>query len=352
MMLSRPIKTSLRSLIAIIIGLITYQLIDKRFSYWILFTVVVLLPSTTGATTQKAVRRVVGTLLGVLVGLLIMVLIPGNLYWYAFLLLLSLTLTTYFIKITYATGMFFAGMMVVIGLTAFLAKGNDSLAWSFAVARFVDTAIAAVIVIFVANVFWPERSSDILLRNIAATLTAVEATLRSLLAQCTEALPTTEVSASVQTLYAKIRSLEQGYQEVQNEPNGLLNNSHVIAGLISSFHALKNNLISLQTVMPWVRQAHVGSESIAKIQHFFNQLLAIFPPTVMLMKQKKIGAIEHRAMIADFLTMATDIRAWVEQHQQTSNKADSDIALQQFLINLRDVCIQMQFSLSAIKLLK
>jgi uncharacterized membrane protein YccC len=145
----------LRALIAISIGLLCYKLSADKFSSWILWTVVVLLQSTTGSTLRKSVSRVVGTLAGVLVGMLFIAILPFDSSLYFTIILLCLFLLLYMNRINYFVAMLFGGTGIIFSLVLMLSGGKLNDAWHFATARALDTGIGALIVIVVSYLFWP-----------------------------------------------------------------------------------------------------------------------------------------------------------------------------------------------------
>ena len=150
----------LRALIAVLIGLVVYKSMHTQFSIWILLTVVVLLQSTVGTTFERAAFRVIGTLLGVLVGMLLVSILPFSTLTYSVFIFISLFFVIYTKQMSYVTSMFFAGIMVVLSVSLFIAHGDPQQAWKIALDRFVDTLIGAVIVILCAYLLWPNKTKN------------------------------------------------------------------------------------------------------------------------------------------------------------------------------------------------
>lgn len=321
----------MRCFIALLLGLLAYLVIDSQYSYWILLSVLLLLPSTTGATIQKAVKRVIGTLLGVLIGLLIVVLLPPNMLLYLLIILLSLFLTTYLSKSYYALAMFFAAIMVIMALTYFVAHGSVMEAWNFVIARFFDTLLAAIIVIVTAYIFWPERTGKKLKQTILTLEDQIHTFLQTMFtAKQSEGFHSCHQQlVQLNTHYYLLKEL---YAQLQHEPNNDLYKFFTIASIIKNIYLLKNNLTAIYNC--WQDAQHFLQEhpEVVKILNTF----------IISLNQLKIGQQQNTLNDDSFYVLANTINNLQEENLSIFVQKKSN-SLAVLLIALRDIVINLEF---------
>ena len=327
MQVRKSLHAPLRRFVALLIGLLAYLTIHTQYNYWILLSVIVLLPSTTGATIQKAVARVAGTLMGVLIGLLLVVLLPKNIAVYAIVILLSLFLTTYLSKSYYSISMFFAAILVVTTLSYFVAHGNVEQAWGFVLARFFDTLLGAAIVIATAYVFWPERTSI----KINESILSLEDQFHTILQEMLSA-PDVSLAQMLSTLNAGYVQLNELYFQLKHEPNNDFHKFYTLASVIENVYLLKNNLVAIYNCLP--------NAKILLNEH--PEVIPLLNTFVLSLEQIKIQQKKTQLTNTHFYDLANKITAFQAE--------GSSIFVQQkycslavLLIGLRDIVINLQF---------
>lgn len=327
MHVSKKLHAPLRCFIALSLGLVAYLSIHTKFNYWILLSVIVLLPSTTGATIQKAVSRVVGTLIGVLIGLLLIVMLPKNIMVYAVIILSSLFLTTYLSKSYYAIAMFFAAILVVTALTYFVAHGNVEEAWGFVLARFLDTLLGATIVIVTAYVFWPDRTSI----KIQESILSLEQQFHTILQQML-ALTDHSLDQKISTFNQGFAQLNELYAQLKHEPNNDFHKFYTLASIIDNFYLLKNNLVALYISLPEAKLLLVDHPEVTSLLNSF----------VLSLEKIKIQQKNNQLSNTYFYDLANKITAF--QSEGSSIFVQQKYAsLAVLIIGLRDIVINMQF---------
>lgn len=327
MQISQKFHAPLRCFIALAIGLIAYLTIQAQYSYWILLSVIVLLPSTTGATIQKAIGRVIGTLIGVLVGLLLIVALPKSIIVYAIIILTSLFLTIYLSRSYYTIAMFFAAILVVAALTYFIAHGNVEQAWGFVLARFFDTLLGAAIVIVTAYVFWPDRTSTKIQQSIVSLETQFHSILQQMLTESGYSLDN-----SISVFNEDFVKLKELYAQLKHEPNNDFHKFYTLASIIENFYLLKNNLLALYISLPEAKTLLIEHPEVTALLNSF----------VLSLEKLKIQQKNNQLSNDYFYDLANKIT--------TFQSEGSSIFVQQkycslavLIIALRDIVINMQF---------
>ncbi len=341
MQISNKFRAPLRSFVAISLGLICYKLIDTQYDYWILLSVIALLPSTTGATMKKAISRISGTLAGVLIGLLLVVVMHDSFIAFSLVIAISIFLMIYFIKSYYSIAMMFAGILIVAALTFFIAHGNAGKSWTFVLARFFDTVLGATIVIITAYLFWPDKTEMSVKRIIDKQLKNLYSILQ-LVSVNFEKISVDDFFAEVGQFHTDIINLQQNFGDMRNEPNGDFRKFDLFKSVCTNFSQIYNDLIAMGN---FLADAHQKIFAMEKIKTPLQDFIAI-------VSELSNGSPRDLEKLNHYYTnLILQIRQL--QEQQTSlfvdNKYYSVVIV---LLSLRNICVNLQFILIAIEQLR
>ena len=338
----------LRALCAILIGLVIYHFDHSTFRLWILLTIVILLPTTTGATWQKAISRVVGTVFGVLFGFLLFVVIGDKWYLYAILILSSLFLTAYLSKINYTACMFFAGILVVLALGYFLAKGSMDTAWTFVFARLFDTVIGAMIVILVALFFWPERSSDKLKETAGKAIRALIENFTLQFKIYSGKLNYEVDNKSINEFYQSYTAFIDIHLEMKLQPKKLLQYQLNVSAIANNLLAAFNSLVALHVNYPLISEIPALKKQVSeKLEPFYLHFQEIENYCTETNDETSVlGKLNQ--LIEEYLQLIAGLRESLSENKMGVGVFE-DTSLSTLLINIRDIFIALEFSLVAYK---
>ena len=345
----------IRALIALAIGLVIYQALHENFSSWILVSIIMLLQTTTGATFKRASFRVFGTLMGVLIGMLIVIIIPYNKPFYFAIVLVDLFLLYYWLRISYAITMLFSGLGLIVLLTIFYAGGAPERAWEFAVARVLDTIIGAIIVIIVGYFFWPLRTKRRVQQEVKQTIivyqTAVEKCMSGFIAPyCTEGN-----DLALEAFYQKIKLLTIQADDASQEPGELLPKIDVLQSVISVLFRAYNHCVALQACAPLDEQDKEFmmrfnaplQNMMSSVQALFAEFTQVLPKANSQTRLMTPTDIQENLfqIISEIYAIETLEKAFIVTHP-------SGIKLSILFMNLRSICIDIQYVFAALKQLK
>lgn len=324
-------RSTARTFITLMIGLIVYKLYVHPYNYWILITVILLLPSTTGATLQRAIARVGGTLIGVLIGLVLVMLLPESNIVYWGVILFNLFLVVYFARSYYGLAMFFGAIMIVLALGFFLAHGNLDQTWNFVLARFIDTFIAAIIVIATAYLIWPDRSKKKIQRVIVETEKQIYLVLLKMLKQ--QIRQHHVIDQQLMVIYQQLEDIQQLAIEAKQEPIGGFAQHRLIETVQLNFRMLFNDLVA-------IRNSYLLEENINRTDQQINHVILQFCNVLTELHDTSIKDTQ-RLMQAFYLLVNA-----INTNQDKKNSIfmdDKNSALAVLVISLRNICMNLQF---------
>ena len=345
----------IRALIALAVGLAIYQAIHTTFSSWILISIIMLLQTTTGATFKRASFRVFGTLMGVLIGMLIVIIIPYNKPLYFAIVLVDLFLLYYWLRISYPITMLFSGLGLIVLLTIFYAGGTPEKAWEFAVARVLDTIIGATVVIVVGYFFWPLRTKSRVQQEVKQTIvvyqTAVEKCMSAFIAPYT----IEGNNIALEAFYQKIKVLTVQADDASQEPGELLPKIDIVQSVISVLFRAYNHCVVLQACLPLNEQdkefmaqfAVPLKKMVANIQALFAEFTTVLPKA-----NSQTRLVTPDQIQENLFQMVAEIYAIEAQQQTFITNQPSGIKLTILFMNLRAICIDLQYVFAALKQLK
>jgi len=350
---NEKLRYPLRALIAVSIGLLFYRFFNDRFSTWILWTVVVLLQSTTGATLRKATARVMGTLVGVLIGMLLLAAFPKNPNVYYGVILISLFLMLYNSKIHYFISMLFGGLGIIFTLVLFLSHGTLTDAWSFAISRAFDTLIGAVIVIITSYLFWPSKTKRSIDESLCKVLENASQYMLLLKEQCIKKEVDLAQSTRILRDYSEAMSkLRLQLLEASYEPNSFLSKIHIMNAIVTSLTRIEKNMFSffvnLSPCLAVNMPDYFGEELIKYLQSLndiFMKLERYIETGRYNLEGDGITSI-NQILLAG---MANKIAAFEENKQFVSISKENDIRFNILLANLRSFCVQLEYIFSALR---
>jgi uncharacterized membrane protein YgaE (UPF0421/DUF939 family) len=326
MQIPNNLRQPLRALVALCLALLAYHFINEKYNYWIVLTTALLLPTTTGATMQKAIGRVAGTLIGVLLGLMFVAIMPFNTALYFSLIFVCLFFALYLSKSHYSHAMVASGALVVLLLSYFMVRGNVQLAWTFVLARFFDTLLAATIVIVAAYVCWPE-SSVTKAKQIAHDLQiAVKARLIHQLQYLNNTSSQPPNHSQLCSIYKKIVSLEQLISNLHNEPEISFLQRYVSSANCYGFQSLYNNLLAIESLLPVLKKQ---TPNLPMVMTAINNFLAL------------LEADDSTFIIKGYVALVDEIRKM--QSQGANSLFVKHVAVGSLLLNVRDVCMRLEY---------
>jgi uncharacterized membrane protein YccC len=345
----------IRALIAIAIGLAIYQAIHSTFSSWILITIIMLLQTTTGATFKRASFRVFGTLLGVLMGMLIVIIIPYNKPLYFAIVLVDLFLLYYWLRISYPITMLFSGLGLIVLLTIFYAGGTPDKAWEFAVARVLDTIIGAVVVIVVGYFFWPLRTKRRVQQEVKQTIVVYQTAVEKCMGSFIAPYATEGNNLALEAFYQKIKLLMIQADDASQEPGELLPKIDVVQSVIAVLFRAYNHCVVLQACLPlddadkqFVHRFALPLQNMmASVQCLFAEFTDVLPKATA---QTRLHTPEQ--VQDNLFQMVSEIYAIEAEQKAFITSKPSGIKLTILFMNLRDICIDLQYVFAALKQLK
>jgi hypothetical protein len=345
----------IRALIALAVGLVIYHDLHANFSSWILVSIIMLLQTTTGATFKRASFRVFGTLMGVLIGMLIVIIIPYNKSLYFSIVLVDLFLLYYWLRISYPITMLFSGLGLIVLLTIFYAGGTPERAWEFAVARVLDTIIGAVVVIVVGYFFWPLRTKSRVQQEVKQTITVYQVAVEKCMSAFIAPYSIEGNNLALEAFYQKIKLLTVQVDDASKEPGELLPKIAVVQSIIAVLFRAYNHCVVLQACAPLDQQdkdfmvqfAVPLQNMMSSVQCLFAEFTQVLPKANSQTRLKLPEQIQENLfqMVAEIYAIETEQKAFVTSHP-------SGIKLTILFMNLRDICIDLQYVFSALKQLK
>lgn len=348
MALTLSMKASLRALVAISIALTIYLTIHMQSSYWILLTVIALLPSTTGATFLKAVRRVVGTLAGVLLGFLCLVILPFNPIIYFILMGIILALCIYSSRFHYAIMSFFIGWFIIILLGLLISQGNPEAVLTFVIARVVDTFIGATIVVATAYWFWPDKSKGRFFKVLDGLFLNMHKLLQGMQTALQNNTPLAITCQDFDKLYVQIRQLEQAHSEIKQEPHSMIAKQLWVKSTIHQLHRL--HLCFIAIYLNWddfTQSAALTPENKEQLNLFLIKLVKLMEIAAKTINSNKNEFnIASESLMEEFLFIIKIMRG--ENHRYI----ESDPSISIFILNLRDIFLRLQFFMTSLIELK
>lgn len=334
MQLDKRWKMTVRAFIAIVLGYLAFKLIPDKYSYWVMLTVIILLPSTTGATFKKAVARVSGTLIGVLFGLFLVALLPHSMTIFSIVMLLCLFFTFYFSRSYYGIAMIFAGMLIVMALTFFYGNDETRYAWEFVYARFFDTLLGAAIVIITAYVVFPEKSGENVI-SLADTLEDELINSLSLLKFDKVSLDRSyqhEYCDAIEKYYNTIIKLNVNFQILKSELNNNMSRLQLTEALIINNFKIHDALVTMSLLFK-------NPLPLADIEKRFAIKLADYLRLLVSLDRHSDNLVLKLNHAYDkFLDEISDI----EKSQDSLIKSAEYSRLVVFMISLRNICVNMR----------
>ncbi len=198
-------RTAIQMGIAVGAAIALGELLSERRFYWAVLAAFVTFMGAhnSGEQTLKALHRVVGTVVGIAIGSLLAHAIGAHHYWSIAVILLSLFLGLYALRLSYAF-MAIAVTVMVSQLYVQLGEFSNSLL----LLRLEETALGAAIAIAVATLVLPLRTGYV----VRVALREYLQTLARLLAHATSHLAEDERRRNGSTLRADARDLDAAYQ--------------------------------------------------------------------------------------------------------------------------------------------
>lgn len=149
----QAVQVAVAGALAIVFG----RMLDPHRYYWAVIAAFVAFTGTgtRSETALKAVHRVVGTLVGLLVGILLAHATTGHTVWTLVVIVLSMSMGFYLVRISYAYMIFFVTIMVA-QLYGVLHEFSDELLFL----RLKETALGSLIGIVVALLVTPVSTRD------------------------------------------------------------------------------------------------------------------------------------------------------------------------------------------------
>jgi Fusaric acid resistance protein-like len=353
--MNQKLHYPLRGVIAIAIGIAIYHAIHTNFSSWILVSIIMLLQTTTGATFKRASFRVIGTVLGVLIGMLIVVVIPYNKPLYFAIVLVDLFLLYYWLRISYPVTMLFSGLGLIVLLTIFYAGGTPEKAWEFAVARVLDTMIGATVVILVGYFFWPSYTKSRLEKEIKETIVVYQAAVEKTMSAFVAPYRREESNIPLEKFYQKIKLLMLQADDASQEPGELLPKIDVVQSVISILFRAYNHCIALEACLPLdENDKEFMSRFLLPLQNMVLNIQALFSEftTVLPKANAETRLLAPEKIQEDLFRIVTEIYKIEAQQQTFITVNPSGIKLTVLFVNLRALCIDLQYVFAALKQLK
>lgn len=162
-------RLAFQALTALSLVLVLSYFLPLQRSYWALVTAILLISQTVGESLRKAFQRTVMTIFGGIVGSTIYFLSHGNVSICLLFTIISVFFLFYYFETSYLIAIFFLTMLVVFLFALINAWTIDLLA-----ERIYETALGAVIAVFVSAFVFPIRASHVFERNLLDFLKALE----------------------------------------------------------------------------------------------------------------------------------------------------------------------------------
>jgi uncharacterized membrane protein YccC len=199
-------RTAIQMGVAVAAAILLGDLLSEKHFYWAVLAAFMTFMGTNNQAeqTRRAISRVLGTVLGIAVGSLLVKLIGHHPHVAIAVILLSLSLGIYMMRISYA--FFVVGITVTVSqLSVQLGEFTNSLLLQ----RLEETAIGAAVTIAVVTLVLPLRTRRVLRVAMRAN---IEATAR-LISNATARLLGEQGEAG-KTLRAEARDIDASYQAV------------------------------------------------------------------------------------------------------------------------------------------
>lgn len=331
-MMRDKLKNLAKTLLCVLLGLLFYQIHHVAYSYWVLITIIALLPTTTGATIQKAIARILGTLSGLLVGLLLVAILPAT---FSFpVMILSVFLMFYTVMIRYRYAMFFGGIIIVFALVHFLEHGSMNNAWQFVLARFTDTLIGGVIVIVVSKLFWSDNPREQAVLEINQII--IEG-YQSLSKVCDQLLLAEKPAKEcLSQFYQSIIKLQTLNNESKGISNSLLSQQLIIEAILNNAFIIHRNLVALEMNAGLI---HHDLLQDTEAKQIFEQFHLVLAKTTQKLQQQPNHQWKDYQLDNQFLDLSKQLRRFESEQLQPEHYS---VALNSLLLNLRDTFIALR----------
>ena len=349
-MLLSQFRYPLRSLIAIIIGLIIYKIINQPFSYWILLTIIVLLQSTTGATFFRTAQRVMGTLFGVLMGAMLIALVPYHPVLYYAIIFISLFLMIYFVVVSYQASMFFVGILLICVLSLLVSHGNQIEALVFASVRFLDTLIAGIIVISTTYLLWPDHTAKNVQKNFYTFLCACDQLVKELSINVPQEKT---ASGSIESFYKSISEFKKHANDAKFGLGDYVTKEQVLESMINNMQAIHSCFVTIAiNQLTVVNIPHIVIADLHyKLEQFTHSLSSILRETQDFSQIHKSN-LDWRNTVSMLLKLTEEISEYENTHGNVLSETQEGMRFAMLLINLRQICIDLQFIFTAVEQLR
>jgi uncharacterized membrane protein YccC len=240
---SSAFKYSLRIAVMCLVGFFVGRMFPLgHHSYWIIWTILVIMKPGFSSTKQKNYERVVGTLIGGILGTVILMLVKDETV--RFILLLAFMLATYsIIRIKYVLGVVFMTPFILILYSFINVAANTTI---IASERIIDTLIGSFLAIVSSYILFPDWESaqfkQLLPQMIKANLNYFE---HIILRQSLLPTSVTEYKLARKNVYVNTANLAGAFQRMMQEPKSKQHHIQEIHKFVVLNHILSSYLANL-----------------------------------------------------------------------------------------------------------
>lgn len=279
---STNLKNALRGGIAIMLSIIAGHILEVKYPYWIIFSTVVVMQPSFGATLLRAKQRTLSTIVGVALGAMLAVLIGHSEIIIITLSVIFFTITVMSLPYNYAHAIFY----VTMGLMLILSHGQSS-TWNYVYIRLYDTIVGVIIGTGCSLLIFPNWARKQLNDNLGASINSARS-LFSLVTQCLikhDPNPT-EVNRNKLVLEEQIEANRQFLDQASHEitfarvklapSSAIVSSVEHIASILNIFHMLSR--IDLQ--------AHQPERTIKRLQQYKEETQQAFDIIVNIIKNR------------------------------------------------------------------
>lgn len=156
------LQQALRVGITLFVACIIYRGFNLGMGYWVLWTSVITVQVSLGASIKRAKDRLLGTFFGVLVGGFCLLLFPNNSIFLITASAILIFFVIYYFYTQYVYAIFAGSILLII-----LLGHSTGSPWQYVIYRTIDTMVGILIGLVMSYLLWPKNAKTTLYHHLA-----------------------------------------------------------------------------------------------------------------------------------------------------------------------------------------